>query len=236
MNPLTPRTDYSPFPSPFDCSKHTCSLPCHPHTSSTPLPCPFSPSTLTTCPCTLTPLSSLLSTPRKTCLDPIPTCSSKCPRILECGHQCHRPCHLGPCLSCDEMISIVCRCGSTKTTKRCGERSLLLLGGWSTSTTAGGEADEFTCDKICRAMRNCGRHECGRKCCPLAYQEAIRANKNKGRRGRQAIEQFEAESDPLGLHVCQRVCGRKLSCGQHTCERQDHKGPCPPCLQAGFDE
>lgn len=26
---------------------------------------------------------------------------------------------------------------------------------------------------------------------------------------------FDAESDPMGLHLCERTCGRKLSCGQH---------------------
>lgn len=47
---------------------------------------------------------------------------------------------------------------------------------------------------------------------------------------------YDPESDPMGVHNCDRTCGRKLSCGQHLCERRDHKGPCPPCLLAGFEE
>jgi transcriptional repressor NF-X1 len=88
------------------------------------------------------------------------------------------------------------------------------------------------CDKVCRAMRNCGRHECMTKCCPLSYQEAIRAKQGR----RRVAVVYDPESDPMGVHNCDRTCGRKLSCGQHLCERRDHKGPCPPCLLAGFEE
>ena len=115
----------------YDCGHHACDRKCHAHRSSTPLPCPLSPSTLTTCPCGATPLSVLLPSPRTSCLSPVPTCARRCTKIHNCGHEWYvlldvlseqelifarsrKPCHPGDCGSCDEMIPIVCRCGTTK--------------------------------------------------------------------------------------------------------------------------
>lgn len=39
-----------------------------------------------------------------------------------------------------------------------------------------------------------------------------------------------------GLHECDLVCGKMLSCGNHRCEERDHKGACPPCLRSSFEE
>ncbi|KAI5477454.1 transcriptional repressor NF-X1 [Pseudohyphozyma bogoriensis] len=58
---------------------------------------------------------------------------------------------------------------------------------------------------------------------------------NGKKKGRRALSEWEtAEEDPR--HDCDKVCGRKLSCGIHVCERPDHKGPCGTCLNASFDE
>ncbi|GAA5899971.1 hypothetical protein JCM5296_001929 [Sporobolomyces johnsonii] len=214
--------------APYDCSHHTCELPCHPHTSSTPPPCPFSPSAVITCPCGQTPLTSLLTSPRSSCTSPIPTCALPCSKPLPCGHACIRPCHAGPCPPCETSIPLVCRCGSSKTTRLCGSPLI------DPSTH---EEVEYTCNRICRAMRACGRHVCNRVCCPLSYQEAMTVGKGKGKRRPLAEVQWEQEmQDPMGLHTCDRVCGRKLNCGIHNCELKDHKGACPPCLRADFDE
>ena len=40
----------------------------------------------------------------------------------------------------------------------------------------------------------------------------------------------------MGFHVCDRICNRLLSCGQHRCQLPDHKGACQPCLRSSFDE
>lgn len=126
------------------------------------------------------------------------------------------------------MVATVCRCGAQKTTRRCA------------SGKDTGE-EPFLCEKVCRAMRNCGRHECGKKCCQLSFQEALKsAGKGKGRRrGMDALEGvdvFSRENDPEGIHTCERICGRALSCGIHTCGERDHKGACGTCLLANFDE
>jgi transcriptional repressor NF-X1 len=33
-----------------------------------------------------------------------------------------------------------------------------------------------------------------------------------------------------------QLCGRTLKCGKHTCQALCHRGPCPSCLEAVFDE
>lgn len=38
------------------------------------------------------------------------------------------------------------------------------------------------------------------------------------------------------LSECTLTCGKQLSCGNHTCPARDHRGPCPPCLEASYDE
>ncbi|GAA6062232.1 hypothetical protein JCM10212_000811 [Sporobolomyces blumeae] len=213
--------------APYDCGHHTCDLVCHAHVDPTPLPCPFSPAAVTSCPCGQTPLSSLLSTPRASCLAPVPTCDKTCDKPLDCGHACTTACHSGSCPPCRTSIPLVCRCGSSKTTRQCGSPLL------DPST---GEEVDYTCNRVCRAMRACGRHVCNRVCCPLSYQEALTVGKGKQKR-RLLDDAWEQEmQDPLGIHTCDRTCGRKLNCGIHNCELKDHKGACPPCLRADFDE
>lgn len=98
------------------------------------------------------------------------------------------------------------------------------------------EEEILTCDKPCRAMRSCGRHECMRKCCPLSYQEALKNRSKKRKKRFNAFEDEMGMEDPEGWHECDIVCGRKLSCGVHFCERKDHKGVCGNCLNASFEE
>ncbi|GAA5962625.1 hypothetical protein JCM3765_006863 [Sporobolomyces pararoseus] len=213
--------------APFDCGHHVCEQLCHPHVSDRPPPCPRSPSQVTSCPCGNTPISSLLKKPRSDCLASIPTCSKPCSKpFASCGHVCQLKCHTGPCPPCTTSIPMVCRCGSSKTSRQCG----------SPLVDDQGQETEYTCNRVCRAMRSCGRHVCARVCCPLSYQEALTVGKGKQKR-RNLNDQWEEEmQDPLGIHACDRTCGRKLNCGIHTCEQRDHKGACPPCLRADFDE
>jgi len=43
-------------------------------------------------------------------------------------------------------------------------------------------------------------------------------------------ENIEAE------HICTRICGRNLKCGNHTCAELCHRGPCGSCKEAIFDD
>ncbi|EIW70976.1 hypothetical protein TREMEDRAFT_11630, partial [Tremella mesenterica DSM 1558] len=199
----------------YDCGIHPCKEKCHPH-PSIPLPCPTSPNLIHTCPCGLTPLSSLPAPPRTSCINPIPTCDKSCPRSRPCGHACPQKCHVGECPPCHSEVVRPCRCGESVVVLECDElRKLLDSGG------------EVMCERVCGALRNCGRHECGRVCCPLSYQ-----GKNRKKRGIMT-PMIDREDD---LHVCELTCGRLLSCGLHTCAKKDHRGACGRCLESSFDE
>ncbi|GAA5991452.1 hypothetical protein JCM11641_005210 [Rhodosporidiobolus odoratus] len=254
--------------APYSCGLHSCTSPCHAHLSSISLPCPRSPELVSSCPCGKTPLEVLTgdsSGGRTKCTDDVPVCREVCGKVRGgCGHVCGERCHEGECGTCTERVPLICRCGSTRTTRLCGEpyraptpppsvTATTPNGATSSSisTSASGEAeldavdegeDEFKCNRVCKAMRSCGRHQCTRVCCPLSWQEALTAGaKGKGKR-RQQYSSLQEEmrememQDPEGLHRCERVCGRKLNCGIHNCESTDHRGPCPPCLRADFDE
>ncbi|KAI0037225.1 hypothetical protein K488DRAFT_39490 [Vararia minispora EC-137] len=215
---------------PFDCGVHKCPQLCHPP-SKTPPPCPRSPSVITHCPCGKHMLSDLSSIPffppstklfRETCSDPIPTCASPCAKPLNgCDHLCSVKCHAGDCPPCTVPIVRPCRCGLTIREVPCHQSHE------SAST------DEILCEHPCRALRNCGKHQCNRPCCPLAAVANIMKSKGKKRAGPVAVQTPE---DDAGWHQCDLVCGQLLECGNHTCEERDHKGPCPTCLRSSFEE
>jgi len=225
----------------FDCGVHRCAEPCHPHTDPDAAPhCPSSPDVVSTCPCSQTPLDLLLGDrSRSRCTDPIPLCAERCSKPLACGHACAQGCHAGACPPCRARVPLVCRCGSSKTERLCGEPYRATRIDPDSGEVV--ESDEYLCARVCKATRACGRHQCNRTCCPLAYQEALTAGlkgKNKKRAPATLAEALaeQQQTDPLGMHTCDRTCGRKLNCGIHSCELRDHKGACPPCLRADFDE
>ena len=99
------------------------------------------------------------------------------------------------------------------------------------SSNSGIEDIDFLCDRPCAALRACGRHQCRRICCPLA---ALATSGKKGRR--RVAEDGVVGEEHGGLHECDLVCGKMLSCGNHKCEERDHKGACRPCMRSSFEE
>ena len=201
----------------FDCGKHRCERRCHTQELHTPH-CPWSPDVVTRCPCGKSLLEDISSTRRETCEDSIPICDKQCSKPLECGHPCQQVCHPGECMPCFLKVEISCRCGRTKSTSICHQ----------------GTEEPPQCMRTCKAILNCGRHECGERCCQGERKAAERqATKRKLRplgASRIIEEGFEAE------HICTRTCGRSLKCGNHTCPELCHKGPCGTCREAIFDE
>ena len=201
----------------YDCGKHTCEKKCHPQELTTPH-CPRSPDVVFYCPCGKTSLNDVSSALRETCEDPIPNCDKKCLKRLPCVHSCLQTCHADDCMPCLMTVSISCRCGRTHSSTVCHQ----------------GNEERPQCMRACRATLNCGRHECGERCCSGEKKAAERqATKRKLRplgASRLVDEGFEAE------HICTRSCGRMLKCGNHTCPELCHKGPCGSCREAIFDE
>ncbi|KAF8157144.1 hypothetical protein B0H34DRAFT_712422 [Crassisporium funariophilum] len=221
----------------FDCGIHKCEKSCHPP-SSTPATCPWSPSKISHCPCgrsTIAPSSSASQShytfpARLNCSSPIPTCDSTCSRPHPaCSHPCKAKCHTGPCPPCSVQIVRPCRCGSSTKSLACYE----VHSAWAEDGEV--EEKEILCDRQCAALRACGRHQCRRLCCPLASL-AVNVGK-KGRRRVAAVDDGPGIGEEQGgLHECDLVCGKMLSCGNHRCEQRDHKGVCPPCLRSSFEE
>ncbi|XP_051147620.1 NF-X1-type zinc finger protein NFXL1 [Andrographis paniculata] len=135
----------------LDCGNHVCRESCHPGQCGE---CELLPSKIETCCCGKTRLSDE-NERRQTCLDPIPTCSQICGKILPCRlHSCPNVCHSGPCPTCHIPVTQKCRCGSSSRTVECFK------------TTS--EDDKYACDKPCGRKKTCGRHRCSERCCPLS--------------------------------------------------------------------
>lgn len=199
--PLPPGADSKVFHRPYSCGKHTCKETCHPHPLSDTT-CPRDPSLIITCPCGKRQVD-LLGPIRRSCTDAIPTCGAPCSRPHpSCDHSCTASCHLHLCPPCRVPITMPCRCGGTTREVPCFERA---------QADVGREA-EFLCNKLCKNLRNCGRHTCNRVCCPLAH---VRVTKGKGKKKIGAI--VDEEVDSSGWHDCDLPCGKLLNCGLHRC-------------------
>ncbi|KAF1950388.1 hypothetical protein CC80DRAFT_482794 [Byssothecium circinans] len=204
----------------FDCGRHACEKPCHQQDAQPPH-CPKSPDVVSHCPCGKTALKDISGTVRTTCEDPIPNCSKPCAKTLDCGHPCEQLCHQGDCSPCSRTTSIACRCGRTTSMTVCHQ----------------GTEEPPHCMRICRVSLNCGRHECGERCCPGERKAAERQSQRRKPRPLDSARHhhdsgFEAE------HIDTRSCGRPLRCGnpEHRCQELCHKGPCGTCREAIFDE
>ncbi|KAH6686497.1 transcriptional repressor NF-X1 [Verticillium dahliae] len=196
----------------YDCGHHECQKTCHPQ-DEVEAHCPLSPDVVENCPCGKTPLEQLLEQPRQSCQDPVPHCQETCGKILACGHECDRTCHVGPCPPCYQRMDISCRCGRTSSRTLCHGDDMALP----------------VCMRVCQAQLNCGRHQCGDRCCP-GEKKAVERQAAKRKNKLQSPDEIEAE------HICIRVCGRTLKCGAHQCQQICHRGPCGSCLEAVFDE
>ncbi|KAF8909061.1 hypothetical protein CPB85DRAFT_1308246 [Mucidula mucida] len=208
----------------YDCGKHFCDKACHPPTLGSS-PCPLSPSNVKTCPCGKKRIGADFPV-RASCEDPIPTCQSTCgtPRST-CEHLCQAKCHADECPPCNELVVRPCRCGNVRRSIACGNLHVTVEEAGITIEVP------VLCDKPCTALRACGRHRCNRVCCPLA---SFTSAKNKGKK--RGVEPAEIGEEPGGMHECDLVCGKMLSCGNHRCEDRDHRGPCAPCLRSSFEE
>ncbi|GJS91946.1 NF-X1-type zinc finger protein NFXL1 [Tanacetum coccineum] len=144
-----------------------------------------------------------------------------------CRHHCVVQCHPSPCQPCKAFAPPrICPCGKKTITTRCSDQKSLLTCGqrcvvartvecFNTTTTM---TDEFKCDKPCGQKKNCGRHRCSDKCCPLSNSKNSAATQGW---------------DP---HLCSKPCEKKLRCGQHDCETLCHSGHCPPCQETIFTD
>lgn len=145
-------------------------------------------------------------------------CVRPCDRPLGCGrHLDDNVCHAGPCAPCavtDFLRPLVCFCGAAVRPPpiACG-------------------AEPPACGRICALPRACGHphpswHTChdpaATPCPPCAHPVSRQcAGGHEWRAG--ILCGSGAAAKPFS---CDRRCGRPLPCGQHTCTRPCHGGPC----------
>ncbi|KAG6877743.1 hypothetical protein C0993_004457 [Termitomyces sp. T159_Od127] len=192
------------------------------------------------------------------------SCAGPCSRVREsgCGHPCPLECHPGPCPPCQVTTRLTCYCPQKKTMAfRCGERRSNLSCGGVCGRKLG--CGNHTCQEICHdgpcphcavreqvkcwcgaSTKEVGCGEGGDTHCIDAngmswtgkYGSALATSNKKGKKRAVASAQEGIGEEPGGLHECDLVCGKMLSCGLHKCEERDHKGICPPCLRSSFEE
>nr|CCC89923.1 unnamed protein product [Trypanosoma congolense IL3000] len=198
-----------PCSKPLNCGKHLCLSLCHKGECQ---PCTRDPERVAFCPCGNAPLTELLKSPRKSCLDPIPSCGAVCGAQLPCGHTCRALCHENPsCKPCTEIVSMRCCCGSRVCEFYCFCTYLPSIEWKKAASAAGVTKEKFPasfppkCAKGCKKQLSCGKHTCNEECC--------------------------TKED----HTCYKICTKRLSCGKHSCGQLCHKGPCPPCSVASYE-
>lgn len=193
----------------IDCGNHRCLSKCHKDACE---PCFRTPERMVFCPCGKVRLQQLLNSPRKSCLDPIPSCGLVCEGFLPCGHTCSDVCHESPtCPPCTKLVSMKCGCGSQNYQIYCFF-TYLPPGEWKAAAERSGLSKDKiishfppVCKKPCRKHLSCGKHTCKENCC---------TNED---------------------HTCYKICTKRLSCGTHSCGQLCHKGLCPPCSVASYD-
>ncbi|KAK1803743.1 hypothetical protein P4O66_020762, partial [Electrophorus voltai] len=163
--------------------------------------------------------------------DPVPdpwllphSCGQVCDRDFKppCGHRCLLLCHPGPCPPCPKMVSVSCVCGkAAPVPRRCSNKA-------------------WTCGKICNRTLPCRTHTCTHTChagnllhtshtYPAGMCEPCpRVSRQKCVCGRKQAERQCASP----VWHCDQVCGRPLTCGNHTCERVCHTDVCGECPRA----
>lgn len=141
------------------------------------------------------------------------SCGETCRKKLkpECGHSCLLLCHPGPCPPCPSTVNSKCYCGRQPSqTRRCSSKY------WS-------------CGKPCTRTLACGQHACQDPChadecnpCPMqSLQPCLCGAEKKNRLCAHAAWQ------------CNKVCGKRHSCGHHVCQTVCHSGECGKCPSSG---
>lgn len=198
----------------YSCLKHSFIEKCKPKpTLDGKTPCPYSPKLLKACPCGKSALKTLAS-PRKLCTDPIPTCESKCDKLLSCGkHMCPFKCHDGPCMDpCIQSDVVTCSCHQKMFTVPCSFEH------------------QPSCNMKCESLMSCRRHRCPERCCSGKPLAEVR------RKTPYTSSELQDESLVEAQHICLKDCNLTLSCGRHKCQQKCHPGKCPPCLESDSND
>ncbi|KAF8472790.1 hypothetical protein BDZ91DRAFT_715814 [Kalaharituber pfeilii] len=163
------------------------------------------------------PLNSILTRTDET-YEPEHICTRPCGRLLKCGkHPCPMLCHRGPCGTCLEASfrELACHCGRTVLYPPvpCGSRPP-------------------PCTYQCTRGKSCSHPQTPHNChgdedpCPKCPYLTVK---------RCLCGKTDVKHQPCWRETvtCGTICGKRLSCGSHTCKKVCHKaGECDePCTQ-----
>lgn len=140
------------------------------------------------------------------CRDEEFSCGDVCGRRLACGHTCAAECHSGDCPPCLRSGVHACRCGRNKREGPCS------LADWS-------------CEVRCGRALACGHHECEGVCHRGDCEPCALAGERTCPCGKLHLTLPCTEATP----TCGDTCDRTMECGEHTCPRACHDGPCGDC-------
>lgn len=147
------------------------------------------------------------------------TCGQMCLRRKngknsKCPHKCKLNCHPGPCPPCVIGTTQSCSCGRTSRPVKCGESGREI----------------FTCESICGKQLKCTKHKCTKTCheddCGLCKEDIV-IKCFCGKSSKKVKCGVEISS--VNRFECGETCDRQLSCGNHTCKKSCHPGPCNEC-------
>lgn len=197
---------------------HTCDSICHPGRCA---------------PCQLTSLRSCFCGKlimEIKCSSVTSSCDQVCGKPLSCDqHFCTKICHDGPCNICDEILTLTCNCGHQEVRKRCMD--LHKAGAKKTK--------EFSCNKTCGKLLDCGKHLCDEPChpgpscssCKLLSQNIKTCPCGSTLIKKALLMARQSCTDPVP--TCDNKCAKTLICGpeknRHKCLKKCHIGSCPPC-------
>lgn len=142
-------------------------------------------------------------------------CPLTCGQLLSCAlHRCEEPCHRGKCPKCPYVSfdELSCRCGAAVIFPpvACGVRPP-------------------ECSRICSRPHACDHpitHNChSEEQCPPCTTLTVKTCYGGHEQRKNLACHIEGIS-------CGKPCGARMPCGQHTCQRTCHAGPCATsCVQ-----
>lgn len=127
-----------------------------------------------------------------------------------CGHPCMLLCHPGPHPPCPRVLTASCYCGKESTTRRCGKQ-------------------DYSCGGMCGLSLTECTHRCPAICHVGPCPSCIRIVTASCRCGGTSAE---IRCGDRSSFRCAKVCGKRLGCGKHTCEKVCCDGDCGECPHA----
>eukprot|EP00697_Spironema_sp_BW2_P005285 gnl/Spiro4/17350_TR9241_c1_g1_i1.p1 gnl/Spiro4/17350_TR9241_c1_g1~~gnl/Spiro4/17350_TR9241_c1_g1_i1.p1 ORF type:complete len:780 (+),score=66.23 gnl/Spiro4/17350_TR9241_c1_g1_i1:338-2341(+) len=152
-------------------------------------------------------------------IDPGRSCGDTCDKPLACGnaeHRCGQLCHADSCPKCTHVIKLTCYCGRSEKDMPCG--------------TSG-----VSCGARCGRALGCGNHTCEQlchsgPCAPCVADPASKLSCCCGKRTLSALGLPPRTSCLDPIPSCGSICGARLLCGRHFCDKVCHSGACAPCF------